>query len=136
MNNTIEPPQTLALIATLRTFIGETLHPATTPADMLLLRSVRDGVAAAFREAGPDFPWYARWLGPLVQWFATWRMVTHLRGNYPDSAAALAAFEAIQRLEDPPPDQTTLLNPDLLALVRCPKDRQPLAQWRTYAKLH
>ena len=56
-------------------------------------------------------------------------MVTHLRGNYPDSAAALAAFEAIQRLEDPPPDQTTRLNPDLLALVCCPKDRQPLAQW-------
>ena len=129
MNDRPELLETLAPIATLRTLLSERRHPATNPADVLLLSSVRDSIAVIFREEFADFAWYLRWLLPFLQWFAYWRIITHLRSKHPDPTAALAHFQAWLAFEPTPPNQTTPLNPLLLEILRCPKDHQPLEQW-------
>jgi uncharacterized protein YbaR (Trm112 family) len=137
MNDAIEQPETFAPIVTIRTFLGDKLHPPTTPAEQLLVTTVRASIAALFDEERADFPWLLRLFLPLIQWFYTWRMIAHLRSIRPDPTAALAAFQTLQEKEAAqlaaelarPPNQTRPISQDLLDLVRCPKDRQPLEQW-------
>ncbi len=119
----------LALKATIRTFLTETFHSARTAEDDRLFETVRHFVDTVFRGDLAKFLWFAPWLRPLCRWYARWHVITQLRALHLDPLATLEALNQEIHAYAVPDDRdsgTIPVVPELLELLRCPADQQPL----------
>jgi uncharacterized protein YbaR (Trm112 family) len=128
MNNS-DPFDGLALKATMHAFLAEVFQPEHNPEDNALFATVREFVDHVFRTDLADFLWFAPWLRSLCKWYARWRVIAQLRALQLDPAATLEALDKeIQAYFMPSAmdSGTKPVAPELLELLRCPVDGQPL----------
>jgi uncharacterized protein YbaR (Trm112 family) len=129
MNNNSDILDGLALNVTIRTFLTERFRLEHTPDDDTLFAAVRRFVDEVFCTDLAHFLWFAPWLRPLCKWYTRWRVIAQLRALHLDPAATLEALNQEIQAYTTPPDMdsgTTPVVPELLELLRCPVDRQPV----------